>query len=83
MANLKVDSDKEDLMLKQSSTEVTSSSSEVTNSSPEVNNSSPEVTNGSPEVNNDEHKQPVMWKFKVMSVYMGIFILVKIILTMF
>ena len=70
MSNLKVDGEK------QSSTEVTSSSSEVTNSSPEV-------TNGSPEVTNDDHKQPVMWKFKVMSVYMGIFILVKIILTMF
>ena len=69
MANLRVDSDKEDLMLKQSSTEVTTSS--------------PEVNNSSPEVSIDDHKQPVMWKFKVISVYMGIFILVKIILTMF
>ena len=68
MADLKADSEKQDVMLNESSPEVTNSSPEVTSSSQDATNRSTEVTN--------ESKQPVMWKFKVICVYMGIFLVV-------
>ena len=79
MADLNADSEKQDVMLNESSPEVTNSSPQVTSSSPEVTSSSQDATNRSTEVTN-ESKQPVMWKFKVICVYMGIFLVVTCVL---